>query len=112
MLGVLDSTPSVINIIWLPGAAHRPDGDVIFADVAREDASVVIADLKRLEIHEEGSISIELDRHARSPTWPTRPRSTRRGAPADAVVWEEVEPRTSRVVELSAVFLPSWSWRR
>ena len=33
--------------------AGRPDGVVIMCDVAREDASVVIADLKELEIHHE-----------------------------------------------------------
>ena len=52
VLDVLDSAPSVINIIRLPAAARRPDGDVILADVAREDASVVLEDLKSLNIHE------------------------------------------------------------
>ena len=45
----------MINIIQLPGAARRPDGDVVLADVAREDASVILEDLKRLGIHEDGS---------------------------------------------------------
>ena len=104
VLGVLDSTPSVINIIRLPGAAHRPDGDVIFADVAREDASVVIEDLKRLKIHEEGSISLELIDTAISRMADEAEKHAP-GAPADAVVWEEVEQRTSENVELSGVFL-------
>ena len=35
-------------MIHLAGAARRPEGDVILADIAREDASVVLADLKEL----------------------------------------------------------------
>ncbi len=104
VLGILDCTPSVINIIKLPGAARRPEGDVVLADVAREDASVILEDLKRLGIHEDGSISLELidtaiSRHADAA------EKHARGAPADAVVWEEVEQRTSENVELSGVFL-------
>ena len=104
VLGILDCTPSVINIIQLPGAARRPDGDVVLADVAREDASVIIEDLKRLDIHQDGSISLELidtaiSRHAEEA------EKHAPGAPADAVVWEEVQERTNENVELSAVFL-------
>lgn len=101
---VLTSTPSVINVVELGRVARRPDGDVILCDVAREDASVVIADLKALDLPERGSITLlpvdtalsraaeEAERHAP-------------GAPSDAVVWEEVEQRTSENVELSGVFL-------
>ncbi len=104
VIGILDCTPSVINIIQLPGAARRPDGDVVLADVAREDASVILEDLKRLNIHEDGSISLELidtaiSRHADAA------EKHAPGAPADAVVWEEVEQHTSENVELSGVFL-------
>ena len=104
VLGILDCTPSVINIIKLPGAARRPEGDVVLADVAREDASVILEDLKRLGIHEDGSISLELidtaiSRHADAA------EKHAPGAPADAVVWEEVEQRTNENVELSGVFL-------
>jgi len=45
---VLTSTPAVIDIVELAGAARRPDGDVILCDVAREDTSVVLGDLKAL----------------------------------------------------------------
>ena len=50
---------SVINVIRLDGAARRPDGDVILCDVAREDASVTLSDLKELDIHRTGSIALE-----------------------------------------------------
>ncbi len=104
VLGILDCTPSVINIIRLPAAARRPDGDVILADVAREDASVILEDLKRLNIHEDGSISLELIDTAISK-YAEAAEKHAPGAPADAVVWEEVEERTNENVELSGVFL-------
>ena len=90
--------------ILLAGAARRPAGDVILADVAREDASVVISDLKELGIHHDGSITLEpidtqISEHAE------RAIEHAKGAPADAVVWEEVEARTNEHVELSGVFL-------
>ena len=58
-LDLLDRSGSVCNVIHLPGVARRPHGDVILADVAREDASVVISDLKDLGIPRHGAISVE-----------------------------------------------------
>jgi len=103
-LRVLEGTESVCNVVFLAGTARRPHGDVILADVAREDASVVISDLKELGIQHEGSISLEvvdtqISDHAE------RAIEQARGAPADAVVWEEVEQSTNENVELSGVYL-------
>ena len=50
VLELLCAAAAVINVVHLPGAAHKPEGDVILCDVAREDASVIIGDLKELEI--------------------------------------------------------------
>jgi uncharacterized hydrophobic protein (TIGR00271 family) len=91
-------------VIRLDERAIRPEGVVIMCDVAREDASVVIADLKELEIHREGSITLEPIDTAISDRAREAERHAK-GAPADAVVWEEVEARTSERVELSGVFL-------
>jgi uncharacterized hydrophobic protein (TIGR00271 family) len=104
VLEVLERTDSVCNVIVLPGTARRPAGDVLLADVAREDASVVISDLKELGVQHEGSISLELvdtqiSDHAE------RAIEHAKGAPADAVVWEEVEQSTNENVELSGVYV-------
>jgi uncharacterized hydrophobic protein (TIGR00271 family) len=104
VMDVLEGSEAVLNIIRLPNAATRPDGDVILADVAREDASVVLSDLKALHIHEQGSIMLEPIDTAISRQADEAERRAP-GAPADAVVWEEVEQRTSENVELSGVFL-------
>ena len=40
------------NVVHMPGVASKPQGDVILADVAREDASLVLHDLRQLKIPE------------------------------------------------------------
>jgi uncharacterized hydrophobic protein (TIGR00271 family) len=103
-IAALERTDSVTNIVVLRGAARRPEGDVILCDVAREDASVILSDLKELRLHDEGSIALETIDTAISK-FADRAERHAPGAPADAVVWEEVEARTNENVELSAVFL-------
>jgi uncharacterized hydrophobic protein (TIGR00271 family) len=103
-LDLLKATPSVCNLIYLERAAQRPEGDVILCDVAREDASVIVSDLKELEIDREGSIAME-DIDSQISDAADRAEEAAKGAVADAVVWEEVESRTSENIELSASFI-------
>ena len=103
-LDLLQGTPSVCNLVYLERAARKPEGDVILCDVAREDASVVISDLRELEIDREGSIAME-EIDSEISTAAERAEKAAAGMPSDAVVWEEVESRTSENVELSASFL-------
>ena len=104
VVALLCETDSVCNVIRLSDPSRRPDGTVILCDVAREDASVVISDLKDMDLHHEGSITLELIDTAISDV-AERAEQHARGAPADAVVWEEVEAKTSEQVELSGAFL-------
>jgi uncharacterized hydrophobic protein (TIGR00271 family) len=104
VLDLLKATPSVTNVIYLPGAAHKPEGNVILCDVAREDASVIIGDLKELEIPKDGSIAIE-EIDSEISEGGKLAEAAAVGAPTDAVVWEEVESRTSENTELSANFV-------
>src|SRR5687767_14551647 len=59
VIELLDASPSVVNLVVLEGAARKPEGDVILCDVAREDASVIIDDLRELHIPKHGSIAME-----------------------------------------------------
>jgi uncharacterized hydrophobic protein (TIGR00271 family) len=103
-LELLENIPSVSNLVYLERAARKPEGDVILCDVAREDASVVVSDLRELDIDVEGSISMEeIDSQVSAAG--VRAEKAAPGAPSDAVVWEEVESRTSENIELSAGFL-------
>ena len=103
-LECLEGWDSVTNVVHLPGAARKPAGDVVLADVAREDASIIVEDLKRLGLHEHGSIALEEVDTAISHVADAAERAAP-GAPVDAVVWEQVEQRTSEEAKLSATFL-------
>lgn len=104
VLDLLGASPSACNLIFLEGAARQPQGDVVLCDVAREDASVVIEDLKELGIARDGSIALEqIDSQISDAA--KRAERAARGMPSDAVVWEEVEARTSESTELGGNFL-------
>ncbi len=104
VLGLLEASPSVCNLVFLPGTARRPAGDVILCDIAREEASVVIEDLKEMEIPRHGSIALEqIDSQLSDAA--RRAERAAKGMPSDAVVWEEVEARTHDSIELGGNFL-------
>lgn len=103
-LELLKGSDSVINVVHLPGAATKPTGDVILCDVAREDVSVILSDLRELDIHKKGSIAIEKVDVSLSQQAEEAERAAV-GIPSDAVVWEEVEARTSEETELSVSFV-------
>ena len=104
VVDLLEATPSVSSLARFAGAALDPKGDVILCDVAREDASVVIDDLRELGVPREGSISIEeIDSQLSAAA--ERAERAAGGLAGDAVVWEEVEARTSEATELNANFL-------
>src|SRR3954463_4227830 len=100
---LLCATPSAIDVIRVENASTRPDGDLIMCDVAPEDASVIISELRELKLHKDGSISL-------SPVdtisdFADAALAHAPGSPSDAVIWEQLDQRTSESVELSAVFL-------
>ncbi len=103
-LEILHGSPAVLNVVHLHGAARKPDGDLILCDVAREEASVIIGDLKELEIPRVGSIAVEDIDIALSDAAEAAEKAAP-GLPTDAVVWEEVEQRTSENTELSVSFV-------
>ena len=98
-----DST-AVSTLSVLKGAAVRPVGDVVHADVAREGANELVDRLRDLGVHEEGSLQVEP-----VTTWISRPgfEADERtpGSSADAVVWAEVAQRSYDDSELNWTFL-------
>jgi uncharacterized hydrophobic protein (TIGR00271 family) len=103
-LELLCAAESVSSVVHLHGAAKKPYGDVILADVAREDASVILSALRELGVDEEGTIAVEHIDSAISKAARLAEKAAK-GLPSDAVVWEEVESRTSENVELGASFI-------
>jgi uncharacterized hydrophobic protein (TIGR00271 family) len=103
-LRILDEEPGVSGLAVLRGAAVRPVGDVIEADLAREVANDVIEKLRATGLHHCGSI--ELDPvHA----WLSRDgfdaELSSPGSSADTVVWAEVAQRSYEDVELNWTYL-------
>ena len=104
VLDLLETAPSTTNLVFLAGAARQPKGDVVLCDIAREDASVLIDDLKELGVARDGSISLEqIDSQLSDAA--DRAERAAYGKPSNAVVWEEVEARTSESTELGGNFL-------
>jgi uncharacterized hydrophobic protein (TIGR00271 family) len=96
--------PSAVNVVRIRDVAEKPGGDLFLCDVAREDASVVVGDLRALGLGPSGSIALEpisalVSDEAR------RAEEAAVGSPADAVVWESVEQQTSESAELSLSFV-------
>jgi uncharacterized hydrophobic protein (TIGR00271 family) len=104
VLDLLCEAPAVTSVAHLKGAAHKPRGDLILADVAREDASVIVSSLKELGLAERGTIALEVIDSAISDE-AKRAEEEASGLPSDAVVWEEVEARASENTELGVSFL-------
>ena len=103
-LELLCKAPAVTSVVHLEGAARRPHGDVILADIAREDVSIIVSELKELGIARSGTIALQTVDSAISDE-ADRAQAEAEGLPSDAVVWEEVEARTSENTELGGSFL-------
>lgn len=104
VMEALDSCAAVSTLSIVRGAAVRPVGDVVYADVAREGANDVVERLHEIGVHREGSLHIEP-----VATWVSRPGfdadEATPGSSADAVVWAEVAQRSYEDSELNWIFL-------
>lgn len=104
VLDVLQRAPAVVNLVHLPGAARKPDGDLVLCDVAREDASVIVGRLRDLGVARDGSIALDPVDTSLSAAADRAERAAE-GLPSDAVVWERVESVVGESTELSWSFL-------
>jgi uncharacterized hydrophobic protein (TIGR00271 family) len=100
--------PGVTNVAILPGAGHQPEGDLLLADVARESASEVLAELRGLDLDERGSIAVEgVDMSLSAVARQAEKHAPGKGS--DAVVWDDLVARTREESALSAVYLAFFS---
>jgi uncharacterized hydrophobic protein (TIGR00271 family) len=104
LLDVLEAEPAVHNIVVIPGAARRPDGDLVQFDVAREGANDVIASLRSLDLHRCGSIALERIDTALSDV-AALAEAMSPGASSEAVIWEEVESKVRDESALTGSYL-------
>ncbi len=100
VLGALRDDPGISSLSVLPGAAMRPAGDLVLADVAREAADDVVGRLRAVGVHRTGSVHVEP-----VPTWLSKDGydAERRtpGSSADSVVWAQVIQRAYEDTELN-----------
>lgn len=100
----LAHSPAVTNVVLLPGAAVEPPGDLVLCDVAREAASPILEHLRGLGLERSGSIAV-LPIDVSISAVADRAEAAAPGAGSDAVVWEEVEARTTEESTLSVTYL-------
>jgi uncharacterized hydrophobic protein (TIGR00271 family) len=101
-LELLGHLEYVTSMAVFRGVGRKPEGDLILCNVAVEETSHVIADLRDLGIDRYGSILIGPPETEISALVPET-RDT--NSASDAVVWEEIEERTSESAELSGSVL-------
>ena len=105
VVDLLEHSDSVFNIVHLEDVATKPSGDLVLCDVARRDVSLLVADLRELNVDVDGSIAIEEVDAEISGLTSNAFRRRRDDFGSDPVVWENVSSRTSENVELSHSYL-------
>ncbi|HEY4571163.1 MAG TPA: DUF389 domain-containing protein [Kribbella sp.] len=89
VVDTLLADPRVTSIVRLPGAAHRPAGDVIECDVTREATSDILTWLKHEGLYDEGAVALTGVDASPSRNAQTAEKAAP-GAPDDAVIWDAV----------------------
>ncbi|SDN69750.1 DUF389 domain-containing protein [Allokutzneria albata] len=103
VLGVLRAAAGATHLVLLPGAGLEPAGDVVEADVAREAADDVLAELCAMQLDHDGAITLETIDTSLSDA-ADRAEADAPGDGADAVVWEELIARTGEESRLTTTF--------
>jgi uncharacterized hydrophobic protein (TIGR00271 family) len=101
VLAYLDGLEPVSDVIHFPGASRRPPGDFVQCVVATESASSVVSALRELGLAVHGSMTLDRLDATVSAAAGAHPRSSS----TDAVVWEEVEARSTAMAQLSSSYL-------
>jgi uncharacterized hydrophobic protein (TIGR00271 family) len=100
----LTANPGVTHLVVHRGAALDPPGDEITAVIAREAANDVVDQLKSLDLHHAGAITMEpLDTVLSSRAY--HAEDAAEGEPADAVIWDELVSRTREDSTLTVTYL-------
>ncbi|MBD0323980.1 MAG: DUF389 domain-containing protein [Aldersonia sp.] len=103
-VATLESDPAVSGLAVLRGAAVRPEGDVVQANLAREAANDIVDRLRDIGLHKQGSIELDA-----VETWLSRAGFDAElrtpGMSADAVVWADVTQRSYEDTELNWTYL-------
>ena len=103
LVSALTGEPGVRNLVVLPGAARRPDGDAVQFDLFNESANPVLRQLRRLHTGSRGSVTVgEMNVALEGPRGAAE---TRRYARRERIpVWAMVEG----TIRANAAYPPSF----
>jgi uncharacterized hydrophobic protein (TIGR00271 family) len=103
LVETLTTDPGVLNLVVLPGAARRPDGDAVQFDLRTGSANPVFRQLRDLQLDGQGVVLVEaVDAALTGPESPARHRGRYLGEVAP--VWEMVEAG----IRANGVYAPSF----
>jgi uncharacterized hydrophobic protein (TIGR00271 family) len=103
LVETLTADPGVLNLVVVPGAARRPDGDAVQFDLRTGSANPVFRQLRDLHLDDRGAVLVEaVDAALNDPEHqaPSRDRYLGEVAP----VWEMVEAG----IRAGSVYAPSF----
>jgi uncharacterized hydrophobic protein (TIGR00271 family) len=100
LVGMLTAEPGVVNLVVLPAAATRPDGDAVQFDLARGAANSVLRQLRDLGLDRVSSVVVETV----DATLADRPERESSYHGERVPVWELVEAR----IRADAEYPPSF----
>jgi hypothetical protein len=104
VLLLFEAATGATNIVHHPDYARQPPGDLVAADVVREAAGALLADLREIGIERDGAVTVIPIEVAISPEV-ERMRSLTPGSSGGSVVWEQVSARSSESTELDGEYL-------
>jgi uncharacterized hydrophobic protein (TIGR00271 family) len=101
---LLSGAETVTNVAVFADGYRDPPGALVLADVAREGANPVVASLRALSLHRDGSIMLSEPGTIFSDATEAAERAAP-GEPDDGVVWDVVESRVRHDSRLTWAFL-------
>ncbi len=104
VLDILDGADAVTNVAVVDRAYRKPVGTLVSCDVAREGAHAVVARLRELDVHRDGSLMF-LDPGTLLSEAADAAENAAPGSPDDGLVWDTVEDRVRRESAMSFAFL-------
>jgi uncharacterized hydrophobic protein (TIGR00271 family) len=104
VVDLLTDDETVTNVAVFPGGYRKPPGALVLADVAREGANPVVAALRGLDLHHEGSIMLSEPGTLFSDATDAAELAAP-GEPDDGIVWDVVENRVRRDSKLTWSYL-------
>ena len=104
VLALIERDLTVANLAVVDGASRNPPGSLFLFDLARENATELLHELRELGIHHTGSIAFEESDVLMSDAADAAERAAP-GSPADAVIWESIEDKARDGAQTSWSFI-------